>query len=108
MKFLQIIYVHYFVIINLPPVFTKTFLAIKYSTLYYLPRMFAVEEAVLKPQVPTSIFDTLGDYNFLRNAGFALTPLAVILILWALLKLLTVPEINRFKDFRLLCINVFE
>jgi len=42
MKFLQIMYIHYFVLINFPPIFTKTFMGIRYSTLYYIPRFFNV------------------------------------------------------------------
>ena len=47
--------------------------------------------------MPSNVYDAVGDYNFLRNAGFALTPLAILLLVWGLVKLLTVPEINRFK-----------
>jgi hypothetical protein len=103
MKFLQLIYVHYFIVINLPPEFIKVFSALRYSTLYYLPNIFPVEEAILRPNVPTSIYNTVGDYNFLRNAGFAFTPLALILLVWGLLKVLSMPEINRFKDGRIWC-----
>ncbi len=108
MKFLQIVYVHYFIAINLPPEFTKVFMGLKYSTLSYLPRLFPVDDAVLRPAVPSSIYNFVGDYNFLRNAGFAFTPLLVILIIWGLLKLLSVPEINHFKNLRVYCQNLFE
>lgn len=40
MKFLQLIYAHYFVMMNLPPIFIKAFQALRYSTLYYLPTLF--------------------------------------------------------------------
>jgi hypothetical protein len=108
MKFLQIVYVHYFIAINLPPEFTKVFMGIKYSTLSYLPRLFSVEDVVLRPAVPSSIYNSVGDYNFLRNAGFAFTPLLVILVIWGLLKLLSVPEINHFKNVRVYCQHLFE
>lgn len=103
MRFLQLIYVHYFIVTNLPPEFIKVFSALRYSTLYYLPSMFQADNPVLRPSVPTSVYSAVGDYNFLRNAGFAFTPLAIILIVWGLLKLLSVPEINRFKDSRVWC-----
>lgn len=89
MRFLQLVYVHYFVWINLPPEFIKVFMGLKYSTLSYLPRVFDVAEPVLRPKVPSSVYNLVGDYNFLRNAGFALTPLIAILGAWALLKILT-------------------
>ena len=108
MKFLQIIYVHYFLTLNLPPEFTKVFIGIKYSTLSYLPRVFSVQDAVLRPTVPSSVYSIIGDYNFLRNAGFAFTSLLLILIVWGLLKLLSIPEINHFKTVRIYCRNLFE
>jgi hypothetical protein len=76
--------------INLPPEFIKVFTGLRYSTLYYLPRVFSVDNPILRPKVPSSIYNTVGDYNFLRNAGFALTPLIIILIVWGILKLLSV------------------
>lgn len=91
MKFLQLIYIHYFIVLTLPPIFVKVFSGIRFSTLYYLPRLFSVPDAVLRPSVPDTVYNAVGDYNFLRNAGFAFTPLALILIVWAFLKLLSVP-----------------
>jgi hypothetical protein len=103
MKFLQLIYIHYFVVMTLPPVFAKVFAGLRYSTLYYLPRIFNVPDAVLMPSVPDTVYNAVGDYNFLRNAGFAFTPLLIILIVWTVLKILSVPEINRFKSSRIWC-----
>ena len=74
--------------------------------MYYLPRLFGVDKAVLLPEVPDTVYNAVGDYNFLRNAGFAFTPLLAVLILWGLLKLLSVPEINRFKNARVWCRNL--
>lgn len=108
MKFLQLIYIHYFVMMNLPPVLMKVFSGLRYSTLYYLPMFYSVPTAVLKPTVPSSIYNQVGDYNFLRNAGFAFTPLAVILFVMAILKLLSVPEINKYKDARVWCSRLLE
>ena len=63
---------------------------------------------MLRDTVPGKIFDVCGDYSFLRNAGFAFTPLVVILFLWLLVKLLSIPEINRFKNFRIWCVKTLE
>jgi hypothetical protein len=106
MKFLQIIYLHYFISVSLPPQMTKLFMGIKYSTLHYLPRVFSVNSPVLRPTIPSSIYNSIGDYNFLRNAGFAFTPLLIILIIWGILKLLSVPELNHFKKVRVFCQNL--
>lgn len=100
MKFLQILYIHYFIVINLPPIFIKVFIGLRLSTLSYLPMVFSVPNPVLRPNVPSNIYNTIGDYSFLRNAGFAFTPLIIILIVWGLVKLLSVAEINRFKTSR--------
>lgn len=108
MRFLQLLYVHYFVIMALPPHLFKVFSGLRFSTLYYLPRIFPVERAVLRPNVPDTVFNAVGDYNFLRNAGFAFTPLLIILVVWGLLKLLSVPEINRFKNARVWCRQALE
>jgi hypothetical protein len=89
MRFLQLVYVHYFLWINFPPEFIKVFTGLKYSTLSYLPRVFDVADPILRPKVPSSIYNFVGDYNFLRNAGFAFTPLIAILGVWALLKILS-------------------
>lgn len=103
MRFLQLLYIHYFVIMALPPQLFKVFNALRFSTFYYLPRMFNVSPAVLHPNVPDTVYNMVGDYNFLRNAGFAFTPLAIILGIWGILKLLSVPEINKFKNVRVWC-----
>jgi Ca2+/Na+ antiporter len=70
--------------------------------------MFPVNPAVLHPDVPDTVYNMVGDYNFLRNAGFAFTPLAIILGIWGILKLLSVPEINRFKKARVWCRDAME
>jgi hypothetical protein len=81
----------------LPPKFLSVMQAIRYSTLSYLPNIYSVPDAVLRETVPGKIFDMLGDYSFLRNAGFALTPFAVILLAWSILKVLSIPEVNKNK-----------
>lgn len=100
---MQLLYTHYFVMMVLPPHLFKVFTGLRYSTIYYIPRMFLVPEAVLHPDVPDTIYNAIGDYNFLRNAGYVLTPLAIVLLVWGILKLLSVPEINRFKNTRVWC-----
>jgi len=108
MRFLQIIYIHYFVIMALPPELTKVFNSLRYSTIFYLPDVYTLTDPVLRPAVPSNVYNSIGDYSFLRNAGFAFTPFIVILFIWMLLKLLSVPEINRFKNFRVWCYNLLE
>lgn len=103
MKFLQLLFVHYFVVMILPPQLSKVLLAFRYSTLYYLPTIYPVPDVVLKETVTGKIFDAVGDYAFLRNGGFALTPLAIILVIWIILKILSVPEINTRKNIRMWC-----
>ena len=97
MKFLQILYLHYFVVMTLPPLLSKSLLSLRYSTLSYLPTMYSVPNAVLRDSFTGKVFDAIGDLSFLRNAGFAFTPLAVIILIWIVLKILSVPEINRKK-----------
>lgn len=92
----------------LPPHLFKVFAGIRYSTMHYLPKLFSVSTAVLHPTVPDSVYNAVGDYNFLRNAGFAFTPLVAILFVWGIFKLLSVPEINRFKEARVWCRQVLE
>ena len=77
MKFMQILYIHYFVAMTLPPQLSKVLLAFKFSTLNYLPTMYSVPSAVLRDTVTGKVYDAIGDLSFLRNAGFAFTPLAV-------------------------------
>lgn len=100
---MQLLFVHYFVIMILPPQLSKVLLAFRWSTLNYLPTMYSSPEAVLRGTITGKLFDAIGDYSFLRTAGFALTPLAVVIFLWIIIKLLSIPEINRFKEFRIWC-----
>jgi len=74
-----------------PPVMVKVFAGLRFSTLFYLPTVFDIPPAVLRPKVPATIFNSVGDYNFLRNAAFAFTPLIVLLFITIVMKLLTVP-----------------
>ena len=103
MKFLQLLYIHYFVGMILPPELSKVLVGLRWSTLDYLPELYPVPEVVYRETTPGKIFDVLGDFSFLRNAGFALTPLAVIVLAWIILKILSVPEVNRFKNARIWC-----
>ena len=103
MKFLQLLYVHYFVGLILPPELGKVLTALRWSTLQYIPTLYSVPDPVLRENIPGPVYDTLGDFSFLRNGGFALTPLAAIVLVWMVLKVLSVPEINRFKSSRMWC-----
>jgi hypothetical protein len=108
MRFLQLLYIHYFVVVSLPPELFQVFAALRYSTMYYLPTLYPMQAVVLLPEVPAIVSQAVGDYNFLRNAGFAFTPLLVVLVVWGLLKLLSVPEVNRFKTVRVWCKGLLE
>ena len=108
MKFLQLLYIHYFVGIILPPELSIVLSGLRWSTLDYLPEMYSIPDPVLKEKVPGKIYDVLGDYSFMRTAGFVLTPLAIVVLVWIILKLLSVPEINRFKSSRIWCKELLE
>jgi hypothetical protein len=56
---------------------------------------------VLKFTVSGKIYDLLGDFSFLRNAAASVTVLAVMLLVFLTLKVLSLPEINKFKRIRL-------
>lgn len=92
----------------LPPELSQSLAALQYSTLNYLPTMYPIPEAVLKDNVPGKIYDISGDYSFMRTGGFVLTPLAALLLLTVIMKILTIPEINRFKNFRVWCHEQFD
>ena len=86
---------------NMSPLLTKSFMGLRYSTLNYLPQFFNPSNPVLRSTIPSAIFNSIGDYNFLRNAGFCFPPLVAILIIWGIVKLLTIEELNRWKNIRL-------
>lgn len=104
---MQLLYIHYFIVISLPPELFQIFAGMRYSTMHYLPRLYSVTAAVLLPEVPSNVYNAVGDYKFLRNAGFAMTPMLILLLVWGGLKLLSMPEINRFKYVRLWCYKTF-
>lgn len=81
----------------LPPQLSKSLLSLRYSILYYLPCIYTVPDAVLRDTFTGKVYDGIGDLSFLRTAGFALTPLVVIMSVWIILKILSISEINRKK-----------
>ena len=101
MKFLQLIYVHYFVLMTLPPQFNKILFNLRYSTIDYIPSIYALPEAVLKMTVDGKVYDLIGDYSFLRTAAASMTLLVVVLLVFLVLKLLSLPEVNKSKSLRL-------
>ena len=101
LKFLQLIYVHFFVVMNLPPEITKLFIELRYSTVDYIPSIYPIEEAVLKTAVTGKVYDLLGDYSFLRTAASSMTVIIVMVLVFLILKALSLPEINRSKTARL-------
>ena len=108
LKYLQLLFIHYFVAMILPPQLSNVLAGLQFSTLHYLPTLYPIPEAVLKETVPGKIYDVCGDFSFLRTGGFVLTPLLALFLLTVILKILTVPEINRFKRFRVWCKEQFD
>ena len=53
--------------------------------------MYSIPEAVLKDNVPGKIFDLCGDYSFMRTGGFVFTPLAALILLTIIIKILSIP-----------------
>lgn len=108
LKYLQLLFIHYFVVMALPPQLSNSLKALRYSTLHYIPTLYPITDAILKPTVPGKIYDVFGDFAFLRTGGFILTPLAALFILTIIMKILTIPEINRFKNVRVWCKEQFD
>jgi hypothetical protein len=50
--------------------------------------------------VPGKIYDLIGDFSFLRNAASTITLVVIIVGSFLVLKLLSLPEINKFKKSR--------
>jgi hypothetical protein len=75
----------------LPPALTKVLMKLQYSTLNYIPAIYPVPEAVLRVSVSGKLFDLIGDYSFLRNAGASITLFFILLILYLILKVLSIP-----------------
>lgn len=48
---MQLLFVHYFVVMILPPELAKVLLSFRYSTLNYLPTLYSVPAAVLRENV---------------------------------------------------------
>lgn len=101
LKFLQLIFIHYFVVMNLPPQLTKVLMELRYSTLDYIPSVYPIPEAVLKFGVVGKVYDLLGDYAFLRNAASSVTVIVLLVLVFLVLKTLSLPEVNRSKAVRL-------
>ena len=95
------IYIHYFVVINLPPQITKLLMELKYSPVDYIPSIYPIQASVLKTAVSGKVYDLLGDYSFLRTAASSITVIVVMILVFFILKALSLPEINKFKTSRL-------
>lgn len=108
MKFLQLIYLHYFVSMVIPPALNNVLMNLKYSTVSYIPALYPVPDAVLKFNVPNKLYDVIGDYSFLRTAASSLTLFVVLILIYLVIKALSLPEINRSKDFRLQMKNLID
>jgi hypothetical protein len=108
LKFLQLVYIHYFVVMTLPPELTTIFTQLRYSTVDYVPSLYPIQEAVLKITVTGKVYDAIGDYAFLRTASSSITVLVVMILVFLILKALSLPEINRFKTARLWVKNLID
>jgi len=84
----------------LPPELTKILIGLKYSTLDYIPSLYTAPEVSLRSNVPGKLYDLVGDFSFLRNAASTITLTVIIVTIFLILKLLSLPEINRFKNSR--------
>jgi hypothetical protein len=84
-----------------PPSLNNALEALQYSTINYFPAIYEVPEAVLKFTVPGKMYDLLGDFSFLRTAASSVTLFFLLICTYLILKALSLPEINRFKQIRL-------
>ncbi len=50
--------------------------------------------------MPGKIYDLIGDFSFLRNAASTITLVVIIVGSFLVLKLLSLPEVNKFKKSR--------
>jgi hypothetical protein len=82
----------------------------KLATLSWLPNIFGglVPEAIRQDYIPSKIIDLLKDYLFVRTGGYFFTIFFVVLFVFAVLKILSIPEVNRFKSVRMWCQEVIE
>lgn len=110
MSIIQLLYLHYFIASTFPLTFSSILSAMKLSTLGWLPNILgpAVPEFVRYDYIPSKIIDLLSDYLFIRNGGYFFTVLAVLLLVVAIIKIMSVPEINRFKAVRMWCQQAIE
>lgn len=65
--------------------------SLRYSSIDYIPAVYTVPEKVLKMAVDGKIYDLMGDYSFLRTAASSITILIVILLVFLILKALSLP-----------------
>lgn len=91
LKFLQLVYIHYFVVMTLPPELTTIFTELRYGTVDYVPSLYPIQEAVLKTTVTGKVYDAIGDYAFLRTASSSITVLVVMILVFLILKALSLP-----------------
>jgi hypothetical protein len=75
----------------LPPELSKVLMALRYSTVDYIPSIYTLQEAVLKFTVPGKVYDAIGDYSFLRTAASSVTVLIVMILVFLILKALSLP-----------------
>lgn len=110
MNILQLLYLHYFVSTIFPTFFSSILSAMRLSTVSWIPNIFSavVPDFVRHDYVPSKIIDLISDYLFIRNGGYFFTILVIMLLVLAIVKILSVPEINRFKNVRMWCQQAIE
>ena len=85
----------------IPPALNNVLMSLKHSSLTYIPAIYPIPSAVLKFNVPSKLYDVIGDYSFLRTAASSITLFVVLILIYLIIKALSLPEINKSKDFRL-------
>lgn len=102
---LQLLYLHYFVSSTYPLAFSSILTSFKLATVSWIPNMlqFAVPDFIRHNYVPAKIIDVLEDYLFIRSGGYFFTVFILVLLAFIILKIMSIPEINRFKNLRMWC-----
>lgn len=102
---MQLLYLHYFISSTFPQTFSEILIGMKIATLSWLPNILTgvVPELARSSTIPPKIIDVLGDYLFSRNGGYFYIVLALVVVTFAVLKILSIPEINRNKASRMWC-----
>lgn len=105
----QIIYFHYFIIIDLPYNFSNFLLNLKYLNFQFLPSLFTlmIPFTFISPASPQKFKQAIIDTTFFVSSGHYFLVIAFY-VAWALaIIILKNKQINRFKKFRKFCKGVY-